>query len=247
MTSDAPAAVKFLCPAEGCEYETSDWKNITQHVRVRHKSALAPPTPEELKCPICGHQAPDLGRLSRHYNEEHAGQEMPYPVPRLPAALECPECKVTGVTTKFNDPRGLGRHRSAVHGVAGMSKSAQDRRAGKWTSSKGKNQCPHCKFSTKSKMKLRRHLKKKHPGEPQPQRQLMVPEPHQVLMPSRIMGQRPRMLVYCPVCRFNMAVAQATAQQDLNFCPQCGTNIQAVQSAMNVVNQLGTNHATQQH
>jgi hypothetical protein len=48
---------------------------------------------------------------------------------KLMPKLHCPECKAIHKRTTFNDPRGLGLHRSLNHGIKGTSKGAISYRA----------------------------------------------------------------------------------------------------------------------
>jgi predicted RNA-binding Zn-ribbon protein involved in translation (DUF1610 family) len=66
--------------------------------------------------------------------------------------FKCPEC-----SKEFNDPRGLGKHRSVAHSVPGMSHSAVARRKQLGVDVPGKFPCPDCSRTFGSKVGLRTH------------------------------------------------------------------------------------------
>lgn len=129
------------------------------------------------------------------------------------AKLKCPDCSAT-----FNDPRGLGLHRSNVHGIKGQSKGAIEARAKKASAAagitinktppsgiveslRGKYPCQVCDFVGKWKGGLTLHMLRSHKikkGEPLPPRQ---PSPTPTAYPGsasrKLAGKFP-----CPHCYF---------------------------------------------
>lgn len=123
IVADPPpisASAEQQCPL--CPKTFGDRISLGTHMRNKHGSSLAPPTEEELKCKICGYEAVQMARFSRHYKEEHPGVPVPQPVPRdrgeiKPRAFKpkgtvpCPHCDFAAKTSK-----GLARHITDKHG-----------------------------------------------------------------------------------------------------------------------------------
>lgn len=133
---------QLICPAPDCGKPFTSWKFLAQHTRLAHRSSLAEPTQEELKCRLCEFQGTRTTHLSRHYHSVH-DQDAPLPVPQLAGRIlspterggawgkrrmpkskkkfHCDQCDsssktAAGLKTHVTRAHGNGQHRSNGNG-----------------------------------------------------------------------------------------------------------------------------------
>jgi hypothetical protein len=155
MPPAMPANSSLQCPL--CDSVQPTRQRLAAHFRIVHKRYLAAPTPEELKCRVCGLQATKLSQLSRHYHSEHPGIDVPQPAPRdggdspteLPSRKgsnkqrkkykeQCPHCDYSAPT-----PRGLSKHITVKHGNGSSPAAAASPRPRR-DGARVVNFCPVC-------------------------------------------------------------------------------------------------------